>query len=518
MLDILLFREKPELIRESQRRRFPITEKSTDEEKKASAEAVNQVDLVIKLDKQWKDKGTELNVVNKHSNIVDKVSGLKRKQGEKEGEDSTPLFPEEFKDVSKITDEALQPLNVKQLKHLKVYLSKLTENLKKEEKEAEIARDAVLLTIGNLVMDEVPIADDEVFNKEIKVWGTVKPKQEGEWTRRSHYDIMPMLGGVEYEHGAQIAGDRGYFLKGDLVLLHMAVAHFAMKFLVSKKYCPIFPPFFMNKTVMSEVAQLSQFDEELYKVSGDSEEKYLIATSEQPIAALHRGDRIAIEELPKRYAGFSTCFRKEAGSHGRDTLGIFRVHQFDKIEQFCVTSPKVNEKTNKLESETMFAEMIENCEEFYQQLELPYHIVSIVSGKLNNAAAVKYDLEAWFPHSAQYRELVSCSNCTSYQSRRLDVKYGLISHKNQGEKAEYVHMLNCTMCATTRTLCCIVENHQTKDGVEIPKVLQPFMGKTFMPYVNKPPTASTSSTSNKSEKKSKNTVATEKDTAEEKKI
>jgi len=259
MLDILLFREKPELIRESQRRRFPITEKSTDEEKKASAEAVNQVDLVIKLDKQWKDKGTELNVVNKHSNIVDKVSGLKRKQGEKEGEDSTPLFPEEFKDVSKITDEALQPLNVKQLKHLKVYLSKLTENLKKEEKEAEIARDAVLLTIGNLVMDEVPIADDEVFNKEIKVWGTVKPKQEGEWTRRSHYDIMPMLGGVEYEHGAQIAGDRGYFLKGDLVLLHMAVAHFAMKFLVSKKYCPIFPPFFMNKTVMSEVAQLSQF-------------------------------------------------------------------------------------------------------------------------------------------------------------------------------------------------------------------------------------------------------------------
>jgi len=241
----------------------------------------------------------------------------------------------------------------------------------------------------------------------------------------------------------------------------------------------------MNKSIMSEVAQLSQFDEELYKVTGEGEEKYLIATSEQPIAAFHRKERLADHELPKRYAGFSSCFRKEVGSHGRDTLGIFRVHQFNKIEQFCITNPKTNSKTGLLESEEMFAEMMNNCEEFYKALNLPYQIISIVSGKLNNAAAKKYDVEAWFPHSEQYRELVSCSNCTSYQSRRLDIKYGATSTKTQGEKPDFVHMLNCTMCATTRTLCCIVENYQTKDGVEVPKCLQAYMGKSFIPYLNK---------------------------------
>jgi seryl-tRNA synthetase len=211
-------------------------------------------------------------------------------------------------------------------------------------------------------------------------------------------------------------------------------------------------------------------------VTGEGEDKYLIATSEQPIAAYHRHERLDELQLPIRYAGFSTCFRKEVGSHGRDTLGIFRVHQFDKIEQFCVTSPNVNEKTGRLLSEEMFDEMIGNCEEFYKALELEYQIIAIVSGKLNNAASKKYDLEAWFPASQKFRELVSCSNCTSYQSRRLDIKFGKTSLKNQGQSAEFVHMLNCTMCASTRTLCCIVENYQTEDGVIVPKVLQPFMG------------------------------------------
>jgi len=208
----------------------------------------------------------------------------------------------------------------------------------------------------------------------------------------------------------------------------------------------------------------------------DKEEKYLIATSEQPIAAYNQGEKFVDSDLPIRYCGFSSCFRKEVGAHGKDTLGIFRVHQFDKIEQFCITSPKNNESWKMME------EMITNSEDFYKSLGLCYQIVNIVSGKLNNAASKKLDLEAWFPASSTWRELVSCSNCTDYQSRRLDVRYGY-NEKKKDSTENYVHMLNSTLCATTRTMCCIVENYQTKDGVEIPEVLIPYMhGVKFIPW------------------------------------
>jgi len=205
-----------------------------------------------------------------------------------------------------------------------------------------------------------------------------------------------------------------------------------------KGFTPLYTPFFMRKEVMQEVAQLSQFDEELYKVLGKGDrgdntvdEKYLIATSEQPIAAFHRGEWINADSLPIKYAGISSCFRQEAGSHGRDTRGIFRVHQFEKVEQFVLTSPHDNE------SWKMFDEMIGNAEEFHQKLGLPYRIVNIVSGALNHAAAKKYDLEAWFPGSGAFRELVSCSNCTDYQARRLLVRYGTAKKMNQQVKPWY---------------------------------------------------------------------------------
>jgi seryl-tRNA synthetase len=179
--------------------------------------------------------------------------------------------------------------------------------------------------------------------------------------------------------------------------------------------------------------------------------------------------------LPIKYAGYSTCFRKEAGSHGRDTLGIFRVHQFEKVEQFCLTSP------NDENSWEMHEEMLKNSEEFYQQLGLPYRVVSIVSGALNDSAAKKYDLEAWFPASKTYRELVSCSNCTDYQSRNLEIRYG--QKKMNDQVKSYCHLLNSTLTATERTLCCILENYQTPDGVRVPEVLQPFMLNTeFLPF------------------------------------
>jgi len=229
---------------------------------------------------------------------------------------------------------------------------------------------------------------------------------------------------------------------------------------------------------MAECAQLSQFDDELYKVTGEGDDKYLIATSEQTLCAMHRQAWFEKTDLPKRYVGYSTCFRKEVGSHGRDTLGIFRIHQFEKIEQFVVCSPEGNESWEMME------EMLANAEAFYQGLDLPYHVVNIVSGELNNAAAKKYDLEAWFPASKTHRELVSCSNCTDYQARRLDVRLRVPKGPGGDQGGNRcVHMLNSTLTATERTMCCVLENYQTPDGVRVPEVLKPFMaGVEFIPF------------------------------------
>jgi len=264
---------------------------------------------------------------------------------------------------------------------------------------------------------------------------------------------------------------------------------YATSLLAEKDFEPLQTPFFMKKEAMNQVAQLTQFDDELYKVVGkrsedendaEVEEKYLIATSEQPIAAFHMDEWMGESVLPKRYSGFSTCFRQEVGSHGRDTRGIFRVHQFEKVEQFCITSPE--------KSWEMFEEMCANAKEFTKSLGLDYRVVNIVSGELNLAAAKKHDLEAWFPGSKAFRELVSCSNCTDYQSRRLKIRYG--QTKKMGQEVPYVHMLNGTMCATTRVICCILETHQTEKGVEVPEPLQKYMPtkyRTFIPFVAEAP-------------------------------
>ena len=201
----------------------------------------------------------------------------------------------------------------------------------------------------------------------------------------------------------------------------------------------------------------------------------MIATSEQPISAFHANEWFEkpSEMLPLRYGGVSSCFRKEAGAHGKDTWGIFRIHQFEKVEQFVLTEPQY--------SWIMFEEMIGTSEAFYQSLNLPYRIVSIVSGALNNAAAKKYDLEAWFPFFGEYKELVSCSNCTDYQSRSLEIRCGI---KKLGDREKvYVHLLNATLTATERTLCCILENYQTPEGLIVPKVLRSYLGGAdFIPY------------------------------------
>jgi seryl-tRNA synthetase len=313
--------------------------------------------------------------------------------------------------------------------------------------------DRELAKIPNEVDAAVPVSNNEEDNAVVRTWGECTTR-EG---LHHHHELLTMIDGYEPERGVGVAGHRGYFLKGAGLLLNQALINFGLTFLSSREYTPLQPPFFMNKDAMSGVAQLEDFDEQLYKVTaGEEDEKYLIATSEQPICAFHRGEWLLEKELPKRYAGFSTCFRKEAGSHGRDAWGIFRVHQFEKVEQFVVCEPEA--------SPAMHKEMVAAAEDFYKALGIPYRVVCIVSGELNNAAAIKYDLEGWFPTLARYRELVSASNCTDYQARAMDVRCG--GKKMNEREKKYVHFLNSTLCATTRTICAILDNHQVRAGGE----------------------------------------------------
>ncbi|KAJ8572914.1 hypothetical protein K7X08_009425 [Anisodus acutangulus] len=432
MLDINLFREdkghNPEIIRESQRRRFA---------------DVSLVDEVIQLDKEWRQRQFELDNLRKDFNKINKeVAKLKISGGDAR---------------EKIKDTAEN--------------KQLTAKKEAEVQEARAALYSKLEIIGNLVHDSVPVSNDEANNAIVRSWGE-KRTEKG---LKNHVDLVEALGIADITKGANVAGGRGYYLKGAGVRLNQALINFALDFLEKREYTPLQTPFFMRKDIMAKCAQLAQFDEELYKVTGEGDDKYLIATAEQPLCAYHLDDWIHPWQLPLRYAGYSSCFRKEAGSHGRDTLGIFRVHQFEKVEQFCLTSP------NGIDSWDMHEEMIKNSEEFFQQLGIPYQTVAIVSGALNDAAAKKYDLEGWYPASSTYRELVSCSNCTDYQSRKLEIRFG--QKKGNEQSKQYVHLLNSTLTATERTMCCILENYQREDGVEIPEVLRPYMGgKTFMPF------------------------------------
>ncbi|KAF7154756.1 hypothetical protein RHSIM_Rhsim01G0058000 [Rhododendron simsii] len=450
MLDINLFREdkghNPEIIRESQRRRFA---------------SVDLVDEVIRLDKEWRLRLFEFEQCRKDINKINKDVGnlkivsitddLLVKYDYWAGKDASELI--------KSSDEKKQ----------------LTAEKEIEVQEAQAALSSKLEIIGNLVHDSVPISNDEANNVIIRSWGQkrVEPKL------KNHVELVELLGIADTKKGANVAGGRGFYLKGDGVRLNQALINFGLDFLEKRGYTSLQTPFFMRKDIMAKCAQLAQFDEELYKVTGEGEDKYLIATAEQPLCAYHLDDWIHPSQLPLRYAGYSSCFRKEAGSHGRDTLGIFRVHQFEKVEQFCLTSPNGNESWD------MHEEMIKNSEEFYKMLNIPYQVVAIVSGALNDAAAKKYDLEGWYPASNTYRELVSCSNCTDYQSRRLEIRFG--QKKSNEQAKQYVHLLNSTLTATERTMCCILENYQREDGVEIPEVLRDFMGgKTFLPFPDTP--------------------------------
>lgn len=459
MLDITAFLVErggnPEKIKESQKKR---------------GDSVEIVDEIINDYKNWTKIRFSLDALNKNLNATQKQIGQKFKNKE----DPSELLAEKDKLVEKKKE--------------------LTETEQNADKDLRFKVNQV----GNLLHESVIDSQDEANNELVKTWKPEQYKEIGQVAAAtqapahlSHHEVLLRIDGYDPERGVKIVGHRGYFLRNFGVFLNQALISYGLSFLATKGYIPLQAPVMMNKECMARTAQLSQFDEELYKVLDGEDEKYLVATSEQPISAYHSGEWFESpqEQLPLRYAGYSSCFRREAGSHGKDAWGIFRVHAFEKIEQFVLTEPE--------KSWEEFDRMLALSEDFYKALGLPYRVVGIVSGELNNAAAKKCDLEAWFPFQKEYKELVSCSNCTDYQARNLEIRCG-IKQQNQNEK-KYVHCLNSTLSATERTLCCILENYQTENGLVIPEVLRKYIPgePEFVPFTKELPKNTTSSKRNK---------------------
>jgi seryl-tRNA synthetase len=349
---------------------------------------------------------------------------------------------------------------IEQMKTLADELRKLEEDqLKIEGNFTKLS-----LTLPNLLHESVPIGKDETSNKEIKKWGSVPVF---DFEIKDHIDLTQSLDLVDLERAAKISGARFYFLKNQLVRLNQALLQFALDFLVEKNYTPIQTPFLINKSAMEGAIIAQDFEDVIYKI--DNEDLYLIGTSEHAVASMHSDEIIDGKKLPLRYAGVSTCFRKEAGAHGRDQKGIFRVHQFEKVEQFVFTRPE--------DSWYEHERMISIAEEFYQKIEIPYKIMLLSSGDLGKVSAKTYDLEAWMAGQKSYREVVSCSNCLDFQARRLKIRF----RDRTDEQPQYLHSLNSTLVATTRTMVAIIENFQTKDGhIAIPKVLQKYVGASLI--------------------------------------
>ena len=312
-------------------------------------------------------------------------------------------------------------------------------------------RNDVVAKIPNLLHASVPIFENEKNNQIVRSFNAPSDDTLNDTKLYDQYELCCKLGIIE--EAGNIAGHRGYFLVNEGVRLNYALVNYALDFLQQKGYKLMYTPHFMKKEKIEQVCQLSEFQETLYGVNDN--ELFLIATSEQPMTAYYADKQL--NNLPEKLCGISTCYRKEAGKHGKDTLGIFRVHQFEKVEQFCVTSPE--------DSWNMMEQMIKTSQEFYESLGISYRVVNIVSKELNNAAALKYDLEGFFKGSGKYRELVSCSNTTDYFSRKIKTKCA---------NKEFVHMLNSTLFANTRTICCLLETHQCADGVMVPEVLRKY--------------------------------------------
>ncbi len=416
MLDPKLIKEKPQIIRDMLKAR----------------NVDFDLDKLIEYDQKRRESIITTDELRKNKNQIGQEISQKKKKGE---------------DTSK---------NFSKMKNMSSELTKLET----EHEDIENTYSKLALTIPNLIHDSVPIGADESANEEMKKWGNIPVFN---FKINDHIDISENLDLVDLERAAKVAGARFYYLKNDLVRLNQSLISYGLDFLSKKEYSLVQPPYMINRKSMEGAVIADDFEEVIYKV--EDEDLYMIGTSEHAMAAMRAKEIIEGKDLPLRYAGISPCFRKEAGAHGRDQKGIFRVHQFDKIEQFIFSRPEDSWKEHE--------RMLAVTEEFYQTLEIPHRVMLLSTGDMGKISAKTYDIEAWMAGQNAYREIVSCSNCLDYQARRLKIRF----RDKTNEDTQYLHTLNSTLVATTRVLVSIMENFQTKDGhIKIPSVLQKYMG------------------------------------------
>ncbi len=420
MLDIKLIRENPELVK-------------TNIAQRGNPESLKMLQDLIETDKQWRQNLSKLNDLRHDRKVcTNEVATLKK--------------------AGKNADTQLQKARA---------VDTEITSLEKEVVQDEEKIHSFLMSLPNLLHETVPVGQGDTDNVEVKKWGTIP---QFKFPPKSHIDLALNLDIVDLERAGKVAGARFFYFKGAGVLLDYALMNFAMETLSNKGYTLIEPPYLMKREPYEGVTALGDFVDVLYKI--ENEDLYLIATSEHPMAAMYMNEVLKQENLPLKLAGVSACFRKEAGAHGKDTRGIFRTHQFNKIEQFIFCTPEDSWKLHE--------ELAANAEELFQKLEIPYRMVNVCTGDIGTVAAKKYDFEAWMPAQETYREVISCSNCTDYQARRLGIRY---REKEGAPPKGVVHTLNSTALATGRTIVAILENYQQEDGsILVPKVLRKYMG------------------------------------------
>jgi seryl-tRNA synthetase len=415
MLDLRLLKENPQIIEDMLKKRklnFPINE-------------------LVAFDKRRRELIAEMQQIKHKKNIISDRIAFKKKNNN----DST----EELQEMKVIAREIL--------------------SLEEEKTTVESKFKDLMMMLPNLVDKSVPIGNNETDNLVIKQKEINKNLR---FKPRDHVDISTKLGLIDLERAAKISGARFYFLKNQLVMMNQALIHFALKFLSEKGYTLAQPPYMIRRGAMEGAVILEDFEDVIYKIEND--DLYLIGTSEHAIASMHMDEILDGKRLPIRYAGISPCFRKEAGAHGKDMKGIFRVHQFEKVEQFVYSRPECSGEQHD--------NMLTITEEFYEKLGIPYRVVLLCSAELGKVSEKTYDIEAWMPGQNAYREIGSCSNCTDYQSRRLRIRF----RDKTSEQTRFVHTLNSTLVATERTMVTIIENYQTINGtVEVPDALQKYM-------------------------------------------
>ena len=417
MLDMKIVRQDPEKIQKMLRDRY----------------VEFDLDSLLDLDKKRREYILSTDELRKKKNEV----SLKIADAKKAG-----------KDADKIIQE------------MQLVSRQLTE-LEETQNKTELEYSKLILTLPNIFDQTVPIGEDSSVNKEVKKWGNI-PKFDFQVS--DHIDITQKLNLVDLQRAAKTAGARFYYLRGDLVKLNQSLIQFALDFLDDKGFTLFQPPYMINKKSMEGAIIAEDFKDVIYKI--DDEDLYLIGTAEHAMASMYADEILDGASFPMRCAAISPCFRKEAGAHGKDQKGIFRVHQFEKVEQFVFSRPEDSWKEHE--------KMIAITEEFFQKLEIPYRVMLLSSGDMGKISAKTYDLETWMAGQNAYRETASCSNCLEYQARRLKIRF----RDRTNEDTKYVHTLNSTLVATERTMVAIIENFQTKDGhIEIPTQLQKYVGK-----------------------------------------